>query len=203
MTKIAIATPPFLRDFEFAFDQKIGVIGTYDFKEKRDYYNWHTLDQANLVIFSGGEDINPEIYGQANKYSHYSEKRDRLEIQIISMCLETNKKMLGVCRGHQFINAYLGGSLAQDLFRDLRIFHEHDHILEGLNRNSLTPNFFNQVNSLHHQGVVKPGKDLIPTSYYRGVIESCENDNIITVQFHPEFMKAEKFFSYLKEWANV
>jgi hypothetical protein len=62
---------------------------------------------------------------------------------------------------------------------------------------------FKYVNSMHHQGVVKTGRGLTPTSYFGGLIESAENDRIITTQFHPEFMddtQSEEFWARIKAW---
>jgi len=195
---IAIATYPFMNSFRDVFDQQINIIGHPNF------FNENAFKLAKLIIFSGGEDINPAIYGKKNTHSHFSLLRDQVELEVLERSLKENKKIFGVCRGHQLINAFLGGDLIQDLFLDLKIDHESYHPLEIENENYLTPKFFDSVNSMHHQGVIKEGKNLIPTSFYKGIIESCESENIITVQFHPEFMgrQSKEFFSYLKNWKD-
>ena len=197
MSDIVLATRPFIYSFERCFKQRIPVI----------YEDNSKLQDAKLVIFSGGEDINPEIHGQENTYSYFSPKRDESELEILKESLKMNKKILGVCRGHQLINAFLGGKLVQDLYHDLNITHGGGHQLIYLTQESIIRNMFFRVNSLHHQGVIIAGKGLIPTSEFKGVIESCENNNIITVQFHPEFMincpESENFFSYLKQWKEL
>ncbi len=193
MSDIVIATYPFKGSFESAFKQKIPIVSEGIFK----------IRDSKLVIFSGGEDINPEIYNQENTYSHFNQKRDNIELLILKISLNMGKKILGVCRGHQLINAYLGGELIQDLRQDLNVNHFGGHKLVYLTQQSIIKDMFPWVNSMHHQGVVKEGKGLTPTSEFKGVIESCESENIITVQFHPEFMiesLSEKFFNYLKEW---
>lgn len=187
---ISIATADFHGSFERAFNEEIPIIEL----------GQSTVKDSSLVIFSGGEDINPEIYGEENRSSYYNRKRDSIELKILEECLELNKKILGVCRGHQLINAYLGGKLVQDLYFDLNISHSGGHVLEFLTRKSTIQDHFKTVNSLHHQGVIVAGKNLVPTSEFKGVIESCENENIITVQFHPEFMGAKSFFNYIKLW---
>jgi putative glutamine amidotransferase len=167
------------------------------------------IEEADLVIFSGGEDINPEIYGQENTYSIFNSQRDAIELYALKMALDLDKKIVGVCRGHQLINAYLGGNLVQDIEKDLSLYHEGDHDLAILELDSFISRSYNGgVNSLHHQGVVKTGKGLIPTSFYNGVYESTEGKNIITTQFHPEFMEyssefdSHKFFSEISAWSK-
>jgi putative glutamine amidotransferase len=192
---IAIATRDFHYAFESMFHEEIPILEN----------NPEHFEDAKLIIFSGGQDINPEIYGQENRYSYCNLNRDSVELDFLNRALKENKKILGVCRGHQLINAYLGGDMVQDLKKDLKIQHGGGHKLVYLTQASIIKSFFDGgVNSIHHQGVIKPGKELTPTSEYLGVLESCENENIITVQFHPEFMtnseESYRFFNYLKFW---
>ena len=196
MSDIVIATRPFHYAFERSFQQKISVISD----------DLSKLQDAKLVIFSGGEDINPKIYNQKNTYSYFNERRDEIELNVLHSSLKMNKKILGVCRGHQLINACLGGKLVQDLYKDLKIFHKGGHQLVYLTQQNIIKKMFPWVNSMHHQGVIKEGKGLTATSHFKGIIESCENDNIITVQFHPEFMSERQsgsFFNYLKQWKEL
>ena len=185
---IVTATSTFSQSFSSCFRTFIPPVATY-----RPYSGVHVderlLEQAKLVIFTGGEDINPAIYGQLNKHSAFNPERDTAEIQVLRYCLKNNVKMLGICRGHQLINAYLGGLLVQDIQHELNVVHEGEHGLEMLDEGGIVPNLFTgTVNSLHHQGVVKPGEGLSPTTYWQGVFESTENEHIMSVQFHPEWM---------------
>jgi putative glutamine amidotransferase len=190
---ISIATPDFHYLFESSLNEEIPIISE----------NESTVSDSKLIIFSGGEDINPEIYGEENRFSFFNKERDSVELKILEESLRLNKKILGVCRGHQLINAYLGGKMVQDLRKDLKINHGGKHKLKFLTKNSTIKDHFEFVNSMHHQGVIKAGKNLVPTSIHKGVLESCENENIITVQFHPEFMSASSFFNYIKLWKEI
>lgn len=153
---------------------------------------------VDFVIFTGGADINPELYGQKNTHSYisaFSIARDRNELSILSDALDLKKKILGVCRGHQLINAAFGGVLIQEI--SLMSSHGGHHSLDE--KEGIISNFFTRVNSMHHQGVLSPGVGLRPTSRHGGVIESTENENILTVQWHPEAMDKGSidFFEYL------
>lgn len=158
------------------------------------------IENADVIVFSGGEDINPKIYGKQNTHSYitqFSIARDIFEMKVLENAIKLSKKILGVCRGHQLINAFLGGNLIQEI--SLIGSHGSPHKLEG--SEGVIKHFFKSVNSMHHQGVLKEGAGLTPTSHYKGVIESTESENIITVQFHPEVMKDTGFFKYIfSEW---
>ncbi|MBT1179531.1 gamma-glutamyl-gamma-aminobutyrate hydrolase family protein [Bifidobacterium vespertilionis] len=69
------------------------------------------------LLFSGGQDVNPELYGErpADKCGAICPQRDAMERALLDIALEADKPVLGICRGLQFINAALGGTLWQDL----------------------------------------------------------------------------------------
>lgn len=206
---IVTATSSLSASFGHAFKMHIPSI-TYYIPGKGIQYYQNLLEEAKLVIFTGGEDINPAIYGQANKFSSFTPERDTAEIEVLRRSLILGKKILGVCRGHQLINAYLGGLLVQDITHQLNVVHENDHSLEIVDAGGVIPNVFSDiVNSYHHQGVVKCGEGLTPTTYWKGVYESTENEHILTTQFHPEWMTVHSnalnmnLWEVLATWAHL
>ena len=73
-------------------------------------------------LFTGGHDVLPSLYGEApieelleRDLLECCEKRDRMELIVLREAMKEQKPILGICRGLQFINAALGGSLYQDL----------------------------------------------------------------------------------------
>jgi putative glutamine amidotransferase len=68
-------------------------------------------------LFTGGHDVSPGRYHEEPLPGlvSFSEKRDEMESIVLRKALEADKPVLGICRGIQFINAALGGSLYQDL----------------------------------------------------------------------------------------
>jgi gamma-glutamyl-gamma-aminobutyrate hydrolase PuuD len=77
-----------------------------------------TIPIADLVLFGGGEDIHPALYGHQNIASHCGEvpsNRDLFEIEVFKLCREFKRPMLGICRGAQFLCAMSGGELIQDV----------------------------------------------------------------------------------------
>jgi len=206
---IVTATSSLAASFGRSFSTGIPYVANY-MTDVGILYNWRIFESAKLVIFTGGSDINPAIYGQANKYSHFVAERDTAEIEILRRSLSSGKKIFGVCRGHQLINAYLGGTLVQDITAQLNVIHDSDHELEIVDAGGIIPNVFSgKVNSLHHQGVVKCGEGLTPTTYWKGVYESTENKDILTTQFHPEWMDNHdnslgiNLWKFLATWAHL
>jgi gamma-glutamyl-gamma-aminobutyrate hydrolase PuuD len=171
-----------------------------------------SVPKYDLIIFPGGEDIDTEIYGQRNMHSAPPNKdRDEWETKVFYTAKESlNVSMLGVCRGHQLINALLGGSLIQDIGMDLNINHSSMHQLNwrdsaGIWRKALP----SVVNSLHHQCLGNVSNSLkIIADTNDGIVEMCINNtsrcpnNIVTVQFHPEFMGHKPFFTEVVQWAE-
>lgn len=192
--KVGIAFPAFFSAFQQVYADL-------------EVVNINKINKYDLIIFSGGEDISPSIYHEDNKYcSTLNSDRDGIELKILDIVRKKRIKILGVCRGHQLICSYLYGSpLIQDLRIMLGYNHEHNHSLEILSRNSLINKFVYknpEVNSLHHQGIKSC---LHATSRYKGIIESTETNESITVQFHPEFMESERrdeFFNLINKWVG-
>ena len=72
------------------------------------------------ILFTGGQDVSPEFYGQKPLENCISCKmRDEMEQLALKQAIQTNKPLLGICRGLQFINAALGGNLYQDIPTEL------------------------------------------------------------------------------------
>ena len=164
----------------------------------------NTLD---ALILSGGEDVDPKFYNQDKdeKLGTVCAVRDNFEIELFRSFLNNNKKILGICRGHQLINVALGGTLIQDIPSKIKsnITHsckedkwfnkEHPVTIQSKSKlasifgcNSL------EVNSIHHQAIDKIAIDLeVCASAEDGIIEGCQSNkypNLLSVQWHPETM---------------
>lgn len=69
------------------------------------------------IVISGGQDIDPTLYGQVSQTDEPQEPRARTdwERQLIDACDEWQRPILGVCYGEQLLNVHYGGSLHQDI----------------------------------------------------------------------------------------
>lgn len=151
-----------------------------------------SINDYDVYIFPGGEDVDPNIYGKPNTFSTFiNRERDYIEKTLFEkIYMETDKLIIGVCRGHQLINAILGGKIIQDLHFEGYRQHPRMH---GIDAVKSPKNFalkeLSAVTSYHHQAVAYPGSGMNGIHIYRDVWESCESKDgrILTVQFHPEF----------------
>lgn len=154
------------------------------------------LTLFKTIIFSGGADISPKIYGEKNTYSSVYLERDIFEVSLLKSAINKGLKIIGICRGHQLINAVLGGTLIQDFVIEGYKRHCNPHPIELVNGGGVLKNVpTGRVNSIHHQAVKKIGDGLIITSMHKEVIESTESKDgrIITVQCHPELFFPQFF----------
>lgn len=172
--------------------------------------NNYSSVKADLIIFSGGSDINPERYGRENEgRSSYDNPRDVWELKVFNDIIDgklKTKKILGLCRGLQLINVGMGGNLIQDIPTSHRKAHPYVHSLAHCNKHPLS--FLKQVNSMHHQGISYIGQkyqaNVLAT--FNDIIEIISwHDTFLGVQFHPEFFPndlPEKviFVSAIKRW---
>lgn len=157
------------------------------------------------LLLTGGADVDPARFGQENRGSvDIDRDRDRAEFALIRAYLAAGKPILGVCRGHQILNIALGGTLIQDLPREVRPFHVHEpeEVLESAHLVRAEPgSWFEEtwgslfpVNTHHHQAVDRLGEGLIPRLWSEGgVVEGMVHESlpILCVQFHPERMSLE------------
>jgi putative glutamine amidotransferase len=73
------------------------------------------LDTLDGIIFSGGEDVDPQRYGQAPHplTEPASGARDTSEIALVRAAFDRGLPTLAICRGVQVANVAFGGSLHQ------------------------------------------------------------------------------------------
>lgn len=151
------------------------------------------------LLLPGGGDIDPARYGQANTASEGIEPAlDQMQFGALDAFVKAKKPVLGVCRGHQLVNVYFGGTLIQHLERasaHSRCGGSEDRVHDtAAVPGSAVFELYGErfaVNSSHHQGVDAVGKGLVITQRAAdGVIEGMAHERlpIITVQWHPERM---------------
>ena len=178
------------------------------------------IKRSDGVLIPGGVDIDPSLYKEepSPKLEEVDMELDQLELFVFKLSLKYKKPIMGICRGFQFINVALGGSLYQDI---PSMFHSDKKVIHRIKRGlNLLPVFhkikilkgsllykalkkeYVKVNSYHHQGIKKLAKGLKPTAWSEdGLIEAFEANKpifIIGIQFHPEKLRLkEKRFNNL------
>lgn len=81
--------------------RKIYVVGN-----STGYIRWmdgelvDNMKDADLVVFTGGEDVDPQLYGDPrNPTTSSNLTRDRYEVLEFNEALELKKHIIGICRG--------------------------------------------------------------------------------------------------------
>lgn len=75
-----------------------------------------TLKGADLVQFTGGEDVSPYLYGEGvHPTTGHNVNRDLREKAEYDLAQELGIPCAGICRGGQFLNVMNGGSMYQDV----------------------------------------------------------------------------------------
>ena len=72
---------------------------------------------CNGFLITGGQDVDPAIYRETPipQMGEICTVLDQMERQVLEYAIKEDKAVLGICRGIQYLNAMLGGSLYQDL----------------------------------------------------------------------------------------
>lgn len=73
--------------------------------------NW---ELADLVVFTGGQDVDPTLYGEPrHPTTSTSPSRDLSEVAVFNKVSVLGKHLIGICRGAQFLCVMAGGKLVQ------------------------------------------------------------------------------------------
>ncbi len=87
------------------------------------------LDRLHGVLVTGGNfDIDPILYGEKplELIREIKKYRTQFELELITLALERDLPILGVCGGQQAINVVLGGSFYQDISTQVPHALEHE-----------------------------------------------------------------------------
>ena len=149
-------------------------------------------------LFSGGVDVDPTKYGEEKMFDsvEIDSVRDEFEEALFKAVYPTGKPILGICRGIQSINVWMGGTLYQHMDG-----HRQDvppevrthpiSITEGSLFHTLCGKTEVMVNTFHHQAVKTPAPALtVDAVGPEGITEVVHEEGhrfLLGVQFHPEF----------------
>jgi gamma-glutamyl-gamma-aminobutyrate hydrolase PuuD len=158
------------------------------------------------LMLQGGADVSPMTYGEDPLSQEWAgdRLRDEYEIELLHEFIEAGKPVLGVCRGLQLINVAYGGTLYQDIAR--QVPQARRHVTDDYERNlhevrfepagglaRLYPGLEKaRVNSIHHQSVKSLGRNLRIEAWAEAdhVVEAIRGTGpgyVLGVQWHPEF----------------
>lgn len=160
-----------------------------------------TLDGLDGLIFSGGSDLDPELYGQDAHPETVGlvPDRDAAELSLLKGALERDMPVLAICRGSQVLNVARGGDLVQHLPEVVGheehkhtpgVFADHEVDLVAGSRVQGLLGDRAPVKSHHHQGFGRIGEGLQEAARADdGTVEALEDPDrrfAVGVLWHPE-----------------
>jgi gamma-glutamyl-gamma-aminobutyrate hydrolase PuuD len=150
-------------------------------------------DDADLLVFTGGADVTPRLYGDIpHRTTSYDLYRDMAEKAIYDEYV--NKvPMVGICRGGQFLHVMNGGSMWQDV--DNHAIGNTHGVVDLFSPGWGSGNWdVYQCTSTHHQmmrgdvgvvvGVASPKRSTYKCSGTH--TEAGDNEHDVEVVWHPD-----------------
>ena len=111
------------------------------------------MSNADIVLFTGGEDVNPALYNtKAHPSTYFNIERDKAEVAVFKK-IKPTQLAIGICRGSQFLCVMNGGKLVQDC--EGHCLWQTHGITDG--------NIVYEITSTHHQ--MQYPYNLVETDY--------------------------------------
>jgi gamma-glutamyl-gamma-aminobutyrate hydrolase PuuD len=159
------------------------------------------LATVDGLVFSGGSDLDPSLYGAAAhaETAGVVRERDEFELELMQAALAADLPLLAICRGSQVLNVARGGGIEQHLpdvvgheqHREIPgTFSEHPvSVVPGTRLESVV-GAATDVRSHHHQGYGELGVGLVEAARAPdGTLEAVEAPDrrfAVGVLWHPE-----------------
>jgi len=159
------------------------------------------LDALDGLVFSGGSDLDPELYGEDAhpETTGVVRERDDFELALMKAALDRDLPVLAICRGSQVLNVALGGGIEQhvpdrvgnDVHKEIPgVFAEHDVEVTAGTRLASIVGARTNVKSHHHQSFTGVSGQLQVTAHAEdGTPEGLEDPTrrfTLGVLWHPE-----------------
>lgn len=177
-----------------------------------------TLETLDGIVFSGGADIDPSLYGaEPHPETDVPQtRRDAGELALLTAALERDMPTLAICRGFQLLNIARGGDLVQHLPEEVAsdehkqlpgVFTQHPVEMKDGTRLASMVGARSDVTSHHHQGIGRLGDGLVEAAWAGdGTLEGVEDPSqrfVVGVQWHPEAGEDAALFTNLVEEARA
>jgi putative glutamine amidotransferase len=176
------------------------------------------IERLDGVLFTGGEDVDPALYGAARheRTDEPDARRDRFELALARAVIEAGLPFLGICRGLHVLNVARGGTLVQHLpdavghhghASDRARMSLHDVRIEPASKLGRLLGEKISVPGSHHQAVARLGDGLEAAAWADDqIVEAAEfrgNRFGIGVQWRPEEADDLRIFEAFAEAAEA
>ena len=116
-----------------------------------DYSNWteskavNKMEDADLVMLTGGEDVSPSLYGEKpHRFNGYNSRRDAFEVPEFKKAIKLKKKIIGICRGGQLGAVMAGAKLVQhqgnpETYHRIQTYDDKRILISSLHHQSQYP----------------------------------------------------------------
>lgn len=153
------------------------------------------------LLIGGGDDIATDLYAASAVYDNTADRaRDAYELEAIARAAERGLPVLGICRGAQLLNVAAGGNLYADISHLRVATSNRVNPLAckpvAIRRTSRLARVARgrrlRVNSLHHQAVLRLGRNLYASARDADGFAQCVEQRgerfVVGVQWHPEYL---------------
>jgi len=169
-------------------------------------YIAQAVEDLDGILLPGSDtDVDPMRYGQEPRpgLKRVVFEKDETEALVLAEAEKRNIPILAICYGMQALNVFRGGTLIQDIEREIESALKHDQGLPlerkshsiDIERNTRLSRLITKsdyvVNSHHHQAIGNLGRNLRVSAKTRdGIIECIEDSRaerfVLGLQWHPE-----------------
>lgn len=162
-------------------------------------------DLDGILLTGNNSDLDPACYGASrlDACGPTQPLRDATDFYLLERAMGRGIPVMAICFGVQSLNAFMGGTLIQDIPSAIKTSIRHSdpgskgspchpiHISPGSVLEQLAGGLDAAVNSTHHQSIEQPGAGLEVIAHAPdGVVEAVGGTNphhwILGVQWHPE-----------------
>ncbi len=196
--------------------RKIYVVGhSQGYSRWMEGENVKNMKDADLVVFTGGEDVDPDFYGEfPHPQTQSNRQRDSYEQAEFNEALQRKIPMLGICRGSQFLCVMNDGKLVQHqqnpaFYHDIKTYDGQKIEISSTHHQAAYPynlpedkykvlGWTEGISKFHEDGnqeELNPPKEC-EIVYYPGT-------RCLGIQGHPEMMRiVHPTIAYLRDLLN-
>lgn len=162
--------------------------------QSRDYELTDRIEDADLLVFSGGEDVDPFFYDTATHPTTRSNyNKDQREMHLYHQAKELGLPCVGICRGAQLLHILNDGELWQDVDNHGRTHKAYTFgtnipvVVSSMHHQMLRPNskreniillYANEATKKRTMSVLDPLNEVKPYEISRLVNTMYKDDDI-------------------------